>query len=355
MQGRRNDSTPERSERPPTIQDVAKRASVAISTVSARLNDTRPVAVATRSRIDEAMKELGYTPNSRARNLRRQRSGAVGLVLPDLLNPFFMEVATGLEQILRDHDVCVVICPTNFEADREAHYAALLAGRQLDGVVLLSGTGVFTDQLGHLASTAALVVVDEQLPGVDAPFVAADNRSGSRELARLALSLGHRRIAAIRGPDELWTARQRMLGIQDALTAHGLPTDIPSVAGDYRVESGAQAAKQLLDSDPPPSVILAANDLMALGCYHYAQQAGFLIGSQLSIAGFDDIPAAGHVAPGLTTVRQPSVELGRRAGAELLRVLGDLADDGADRESEALLPTELVVRGSLTVPGRLRP
>jgi DNA-binding LacI/PurR family transcriptional regulator len=340
----------------PTIRDVARTANVGISTVSSFLNGTRPVSAAARTRITRAIEDLGYEPNSMARNLRRRRAGAIGLVVPDVMNPFFMLVASGIEEVISSDDFCFVLCPTNFEAEREAGYVRLLRRQQLDGVIILSGTAVSSPGLLELAARAPVVLVDELVAGVEAPFVAADNRQGARSLAEYVLGLGHRRVAIVAGPRGLWTAEQRLSGYREALAAHDLDPDVPVAHGDYRLNSGYVAAHALLTGPEQtrPTALIASNDLMALGCARFCADNHLTVGVDVSIAGFDDIPLAELVTPGLTTVRQPSREIGRRAARLMLeRVNGGAR--GPDASNERIeLPTTLVTRGSVASPGGRR-
>ena len=331
----------------PTIKDVAQRASVSLSTVSAVLNRTAPASAETRGRVLAAVAELGYEPNSHARNLKRQRAHAIGLIIPDIINPFFALVAEGVEEEARRRDHVLVLCSSDFEADREAAYARLLRGRRLDGVIHLSGTGFPSRGLFELAATAPVVFVDERVPGLDRPFVVSDNRGGARRAAQLALDWGHRRFAIIAGPPALWTAEQRLAGYREALAGAGIePDSVPVAFGDYRLDGGRAAAERLLRAGPQrPTVVLVANDLMAIGCLQYCLAVGIGVPDELGIVGFDDVSLATIVTPALTTVAQPACEMGRVAARHRL-------DELEGKEvSEVVLPTELVIRDSL---GRLR-
>jgi DNA-binding LacI/PurR family transcriptional regulator len=340
----------------PTIRDVARTANVGISTVSSFLNGTRPVSDDARTRITRAIEVLGYEPNSMARNLRRRRAGAIGLVVPDLMNPFFMLVASGIEEVIHDDEFCFVLCPTNFDAEREAGYVRLLRRQQLDGVIVLTGTASASPALLELATRAPVVLVDEQIEGIDAPFVAADNRQGARSLAEYVLGLGHRRVGIVAGPGRLWTAEQRLAGYRDALAARDLDPDVPVVRGDYRLNSGYLAARTLLTvpEEQRPTALIASNDLMAIGCARFCADTNLQVGVDVSIAGFDDIPLAELVTPGLTTVRQPAREIGRQAARFMLELVrGELhaVDAGSERRE---LATSLVTRGSVAAPGGRR-
>jgi DNA-binding LacI/PurR family transcriptional regulator len=329
----------------PTIKDVARRAEVSFSTVSAVLNATAPTSQATRLRVLAAVAELGYEPNSQARNLKRSRSHAIGLIVPDVLNPFFALVAEGIGDEARRRDYVLVLCSTDSDADREASYARLLRARRLDGVIHLSGTGLPPAALLELASSAAVVTVDERVPGLPGPFVGSDNRRGARLAAELALAHGHRRFGIVAGPTGLWTAEQRLAGHREALAAAGLDPDaVPMVRGDYRLESGRAAAAVLLAERP--TVLLVANDLMAVGCLQHLLSVGVDVPREVSVVGYDDIPLATVVTPTLTTVSQPAREMGRVAAELLLDGIDgrevpesfDLEPTVVERESLAEVP-----------------
>jgi DNA-binding LacI/PurR family transcriptional regulator len=333
--------------RRPTIRDVAERAGVSVATVSYVVNGTRSVSGGTRSRVEAAIAALGFEPNSAARGLKRDRAATIGLVVPDLLNQFFAALVAGLEEAAAERDVLVVLCSTDASPEREAYYARLLRGRRVDGVVYLTGTGLPPASLVELAANEPVVFVDERLSGVDVPFVGVDNRRGARELMRAVLDAGHRRIAIVGGPSALWTAEQRLAGYREALAGAGIDPDaVPLIRGDYREDSGHAAAARLLDSAEPPTAIVAANDLMAVGVLACAREWALRVPHDLSIAGFDDIPLARLLQPGLTTVRQPARDLGREA-AKLLFARID-APAGAPGHVE--LPAELVLRDSVAPP-----
>jgi DNA-binding LacI/PurR family transcriptional regulator len=333
--------------RRPTIRDVAGRAGVSVATVSYVVNGTRRVSAGTRSRVERAIAELGFEPNSAARGLKRHRAASIGLVVPDLLNQFFATLVAGLEAAAAERDVLVVLCSTDASPEREAQYTRLLRGRRVDGVVYLTGTGLPPASLVELAADEPVVFVDERLPGVDVPFVGVDNRSGARDLMGAVLDAGHQRIGIVGGPSALWTAEQRLAGYREALAGAGIDPDaVPLIAGDYREASGRDAAARLLDAPEAPTAIVAANDLMAIGALTCARERGLRIPEDISIAGFDDIPLSRLLEPGLTTVRQPAWDLGREAAELLFARIDD--PGGAPRRVE--LPAELVLRDSVAPP-----
>jgi LacI family transcriptional regulator len=332
-----------------TIKDVARRAGVSVSAVSYVLNDSGPVAPQRRARVLAAIAELGYAPSEAARSLKRGRVATIGLIVPDLGNQFFAAVAEGVTVAAMEHDVLVVLCTTDATAEREAYYTRLLRGQRLDGVIYLSGTGVPPRALQELAELQAVVFVDERLYGLEVPFVGADNRRGAREAMAHVLAAGHEHIVVVGGPPALWTSEQRLAGYREALAAAGLDPDrTPVLRGDYRQQSGYEAAREALETTGArrPTAFMCANDLMALGVVQYCRDHGFAIPDDVSVVGFDDIPLASLLVPALTTVRQPAAELGRRAADMLLAHIA--GEEGAPRED--LVPTELQVRETLAAP-----
>jgi DNA-binding LacI/PurR family transcriptional regulator len=328
-----------------TMKDVARRAGVSLSTVSYVINDSGPVAADRRARVLAAVQELGYAPSEPARSLKRRRVATIGLIVPDLGNQFFAGVAEGVTQAATEHDVLVVLGTTDAVQEREAYYTRLLRGQRLDGVIYLSGTGVPPRALQELAELHAVVFVDERVVGLDVPFVGADNRRGARDAMAHVLSRGHTRVTIVGGPPALWTAEQRLAGYREALAAAGLDPDAtPVLRGDYRQASGARAAAQALDGPEAaaPTVLVCANDLMALGVMAYCRDHRLRVPDDVSVVGFDDVPLASLLVPSLTTVRQPAQEMGRRATESLLAYV-----EGREPGAEDVGATELQVRESV--------
>lgn len=331
------------------MKDVARHAGVSVSTVSYVLNDSGPVAAPRRARVLEAVRTLNYTPNESARSLRRRSAATIGLVVPDLANQFFALVAEGVERAASARDVLVVLCVPEATEEPETHHAELLRSQRLDGVIYLSGTGTSPSSVLELARSGPVVLVDEQIPGFDLPFVVSDGRRGARELARHVLDQGHRRIAVIGGPPTLWTAEQRLAGYREAFAAAGLePDDVPVFSGDYRQQSGAELAEVALSGDAAvrPTALLCANDLMAIGALEYCRSVGLGVPQDVSIAGFDDVPVASLLTPRLTTVRNPARDMGYAAAQLLFELLGDPA---ARREQDPI-PVTAQIRESVGPP-----
>jgi DNA-binding LacI/PurR family transcriptional regulator len=337
----------------PTIREVAKAARASVGTVSAVINGAAHVTEETRRRIQQSIAELGYEPNTAARSLKRQRSSSIGLVVPDLHNPFFASVAEGVQAVAQAHDVLMVVGTTGAENKWEEYYAQTLRARRLDGMILLSGSGKPTVGLVKLVESGSVVFVDECVPGLEAPFISAANRTGARQVAQELIRNGHRDIAIVAGPPWLWTSQQRLAGYREALASGGHdPDDIIVVSGDYTEESGFQATRTII-SDPQNAnltAIIFANDLMALGGIRFLREQGLEIPRDISIVGFDDITSSQYVFPALTTVAQPGYEMGRSAAQVLLHKTGE-----SELPRTTSFATELKIRGSVAIPSTGRP
>ncbi len=316
--------------------------------MSAVINGAAHVTEQTRKRVLQCIADLGYEPNTAARSLKRQRSSSIGLVVPDLHNPFFASVAEGVQKVAQEHDVLMVVGTTGAENEWEEYYAQTLRARRLDGMILLSGSGKPTIGLVKLVESGSVVFVDECIPGLDAPFISAENRTGARQVAQELIRVGHREIAIVAGPPSLWTSQQRLAGYREALAGAGRnPDEFVVVAGDYTEVSGFAATKSILDDsrNGDLTAIIYANDLMAMGGMRLLKEYGKRIPTEISIVGFDDISSAQHVFPALTTVAQPSYEMGRSA-AQLLLATAGLSTPPAT----TTFATELKLRASVSPP-----
>jgi LacI family transcriptional regulator len=328
-----------------TIREVAKAAEVSIGTVSAVINGLDSVTEKTRQRVQQCIAELGFEPNTAARSLKRQRSSSIGLVMPDLQNPFFASIAEGAHRIARQNDVFMMLGTTESEGRWEEYYSQSLRARRLDGMILLSGSGKPNVGLVKLADSGSVIFVDESIPGLDAPFISATNRKGARQVAQEMIRFGHRRIAIVAGPAWLWTGQQRLAGYREALAADGRdPDETPMVHGDYSEASGYQATATLLAGPKRkrPTGIIYANDLMAIGGAKYLAEQKLRIPEDISIVGFDDIVPAQYFSPPLTTVAQPGYAMGEAAAQLLLHKVGLI-----EAPATISFPTELKVRSSV--------
>ncbi len=328
-----------------TLRDVARRAGVSTATVSYVLNGTRPVSPEVEARVWEAVAALQYRPNRVARGLRRKRTHVLGLIVPDSANPFFAEIARGLEDLSFAHDYSLILCNSDGDPVKEQRYLGVLIEQQVDGIALVSA-GATPAHLTILQQRGIpFVVVDRELSGLAADCVLADNFQGGYLATRHLLERGHRRIACITGPSDLTPSADRVRGYRQAMAEVGIePLEDWVCRGDFRAESGYHAARFFLQLSPSirPTAIFACNDLMAIGAMRAIGEAGLSIPQDIALVGFDDIVLAAYVIPPLTTVAQPTYEMGRVAGELLLRRI----QDRARPPTRHLLPVRLIVRRS---------
>lgn len=330
-----------------TIREVAERAGVSIATVSHVLNGTRFVSGDLRARVQQAMQDLGYQPNRVARSLRSGKSHTVGLVLPDSSNPYFAEIARAIQNTAFESGYSVLLCNTDGELDKESLYGALLIEKQVDGVILIAA-GASGQHIRDLQRRGIpLAVVDRDSPDAFVDSVQIDNRQGGRLAAHHLYELGHRRVACIGGPPEVYPSYDRVYGYLDARRAAGLPDDPTLVVNaNFRPDGGYEAALALLKSAEPPTAIFACNDMMAMGVIGAIVECGLRCPEDVSVVGFDDMHLARYANPPLTTVAQPKQEMGRAAMLLLLERMN--TRDLPIRSP--LLEAALVVRRSTQSP-----
>jgi LacI family transcriptional regulator len=307
------------------MRDVAERADVSVTTVSHVINATRPVSDELRQRVLAVMEELGYQPNRLARSLRRGKTHTIGMIIPDSINPFFAEVARGVEDTSFAQEYSVILCNSDGNLDKELLYTNVLIEKQVDGILFVAA-GLSTERILELqARRIPLVVVDRDLPDASVDSVLTDNAQGGWLAARHLIELGHRRIACITGPSDITPSAQRVTGYRQALGESNLALDETLILkGDFQYGSGYRAARQLLATLHPPTAIFACNDLMAVGAMSAAVELGLRVPADLSVVGFDDVRLASFANPPLTTVVQPKYEMGVVAASMLLERMRDL-------------------------------
>ncbi|GAA3960253.1 LacI family DNA-binding transcriptional regulator [Actinomadura viridis] len=324
-----------------SVKDVARHAGVSVATVSRVLNDSVPVLPGTRDRVLAAVAELGYRPNAVARSLRTDATRTIGLVIGDILNPFFTELARAVEDQARALGYSVVIGNADERPDRQDHYVGTLLERRVDGLLLCPTAEVTPLVRDMVRDGRPLVFLDRTLPGLDVPAVRVDGGAAIAELVRHLCALGHRRVAFITGPALLSTGRERTEAFTAAMRAHGLPVRPEYLeAGDFQAASGRAGAARLLDLPEPPDAIFVGDNLMALGALDEIRARGLRIPADVALACYDDLPWFTHLDPPVTAVAQPVRELGRRA----VRVLAERMEGRP--VSSVVLPARLVVRRS---------
>jgi LacI family transcriptional regulator, galactose operon repressor len=329
-----------------SIRDVAAAAGVSVATVSRVLSPATaavPMRKETRDRVERAIDELGYRPNDLARALLQHRTAAIGLVVPDISNPYYPPLVRGVEDVASSHGYRVVLCNTDRDPAKISGYLDTLIKTRVDGIVVAGGGWAdVPDRTAVLGNyRTGLVAVGRHLTAH--PSVRIDNVAASRAAAEHLIGFGHRRIAFLGGPASSTTVQDRAQGYRDALKVAGLAGDSAAVRyGDFTEESGYAATRELLDTSQPPTALLCANDRIALGAYAAAADAGRRVPHDVSVVGFDDTPIARYVRPTLTTVAIPTYEMG---GAAVRLLLAQL--QGNSEPELETMPTQLVVRDSV--------
>jgi LacI family transcriptional regulator len=312
---------PAPQEAAPRLQDVAQYAGVSLATASRVLSGSRDrVSADLRDRVLDAAAELRYVPNAHARALVNASTSTVGVIVHDVSDPYFSEIARGVLRVANDHDLLVLICNTYRDPDRELQYVLALRAQRVRAVVL-AGSG-FVDSDVERRTTQALVGVEaaggravligRHRAGVDS--VLPDNLGGARLVGEFLTELGHRNIAVVAGPKNLTTIEDRLSGFRRALEGAGL--DLPEsriVETDFTRDGGYDGTPRLLESAPETTAIFALNDAMAIGVLAALRARGIRVPDDMSVVGFDDIPIARDLNPALTTVRLPMDLMGARA------------------------------------------
>ncbi len=327
-----------------TIKDVARVAQVSTTTVSHVINGTRFVDPLTKERVDDALKQLEYHPNSLARSLRSGITKVIGLIVPDISNQFFSEIARKIEDFGFHEGYSVVLCNSDDDPAKQVSYIHTLQAKQVDGIIFIS-SGSEPDDLARLVeNNIPLVVADREVPLELADVVLLNNEKAGYDATRHLVELGHTAIACLTGPNHLTPSMQRMEGYRRCLREHGIPFRPELVAkGDFHFESGRDAVQRLLHSPRAPSAVFALNDMMAIGAIAAANDLGVRVPEDLSIIGFDNIALGTVVTPALTTMAQPIAELAYQAINLLLDRLNGARQDMNQR---IILDATLVVRGS---------
>jgi len=335
-----------------TISDVAREAGVSLMTVSRAINDKGEISPSTRQHVLEVIERLGYRPSRIAQGLATQRTGTIGLVVPDIANPFFSDLARGAEDRAHVAGYHILVCNAGESPQRELSVLASLEEKRVDGLVLCSSRLHDSALREALAYHPAAVLVNRRLAGADVGVVVLADEEGARLATQHLLESGHRAVGFLAGPLTSYSSRQRSKGYRAALAAAGIAGNPGWVhACSYEVTGGRETTRALLAEHPELTALFCYNDLVAVGALQACADLGLRVPDDVAIAGFDDIPMAALVTPPLTTCRVPRHELGERAMGLLL----DRIDGGQRGQvegcQEIVLDPELVVRASAPAVG----
>ncbi|MGW1978301.1 LacI family DNA-binding transcriptional regulator [Streptomyces sp. NPDC001889] len=328
-----------------SIKDVAARAGVSVATVSRALNGHPSVSPGARARVLAAVTALEYRPNAVARSLRTDRTRTLGLVISDLLNPYFTALARAVEEEARTLGYSVILGNADERPELQDHHIRTLLDRRIDGLLVSPAGGGSPLLPDAVRSGMPVVFVDRWIPGLDVPVIRADGRAAVADLVGHLHGLGHRRLAIIAGPPATTTGSERVTAFRAGLGALGLALPETYIGqGDFQAGSGRTAMERFLALPEPPEAVFAADNLMALGALDAIRARGLRVPEDIALAAFDDIPWFVHTDPPITSVAQPTEELGRAA----VRALIDRIEGRPPRS--VTLPARLVVRRSCGEP-----
>ncbi|MCM3748581.1 LacI family transcriptional regulator [Paenibacillus pasadenensis] len=332
-----------------TIYDIASEAGVSVATVSRVLNNTAPVKASTRSKIMKLIKQHQFQPNALARSLLKKETGTIGVIVPDITNPFFPEVFSGIDHEARGKGFTFFLCNTHGEYERESQYLHILREKQVDGIIFMGGrinltkcTPELVEEVAETAARIPLVLVNGNLPGTELHRVATDEGKGAAMATQYLIEQGHRDIAYIAGMSTTTTSAQKLRAFKRVMNQNNL--DVPKervLYGDFTMEAGERLMDEILRAPERPTAVLCVNDFTAVGAIKTAIKAGLSIPNDMTIVGFDDIPLASSIFPELTTVKQQMDQLGSQA----FQVLHKLIMKEKVKRLTVIEP-ELVVRES---------
>ncbi len=330
-----------------TIRDVARMAGVSIGTVSNILNDNAIVSEDKRKRVMDAIVKLEYRRNQAASQLRSNRSNSIGLIIPDITNPFYPEVARGVDDAARDLGWNMFLCNKDRSQKKEESAIEALLEKNVDGMLLMKPK-VSAESIATIQKQCPLVLMDTDTDCFDCNIVNVDDYNGVRSAVIAAHSLGHRRIAFISGLQDSYSSGRRLNAFKDTVSELGCALNPEFIQqGDFTSESGRRLARKLLSLTERPTVIITANDMMAIGVISGAGEAGLQIPRDLSVIGYDDVQYAQCSYPQLTTVWYPKYEMGEEAVNMLVEAIHYYRESGQTTKRLLTLNTELKIRGTL--------
>jgi LacI family transcriptional regulator len=330
-----------------TIRDVADLVGVHHSTVSRALSPDKreKISAAVVKKVEAAAKELGYYPNIVASSLKQNRSFAVGVLIPDLMNPMFPPIIRGIQDTVEALGYTVITANTDDEKEKAEGALRMMLGRSIDGVIIATAqrTDPIVDECNKHEIPFVLVnrTVDHQ--GVNA--VVVDDELGIRSVLDHLLGLGHKRIAHIAGPQHSSTGFHRARVMSEYLSSKGLPADIVGPTSRFTIDEGRRAFRELISAGADFSAVVAANDLLALGCLEAMQEMGIRVPEDMSITGYDDFQFLDRMNPALTTVMVPKYDM----GAEAASILLEMMDGEVQLPAVVKMKPQLILRGSTAI------
>ncbi len=326
-----------------TIKEIAKLLNISSTTVSRVLNDKAEkyrISEKTAKLVREKARQLNFLPNQIAQNLRLQRTNTIGLVIPDISNPFFANLARTVEIELRKQKKLILLCDTNDDTQLENETLALLMGRKVDGL-LIAPVGLSNHHFQHY-SHIPTVMIDRYFEDLTIPYVATDNLFGAYEATKYLVQSGHQHIACIQGLEDAISNKERIKGFRKAIDDFEIPQQKTSILGsDFSIENGYEATKAILKNETIPTAIFALNNQIAIGVMQALKEENLSIPEDISLIAFDEQPYFQLTSPPITTIRQPIEKIGQEA----VKILFDIMNNKAP-ESKLLAP-EFIKRESV--------
>lgn len=332
-----------------TIKDIARLAEVSITTVSKIINGKdHDISQATIDRVNQIMEEQRYVPNKLAGSLVTKSTKTIGLVIPDITNPFFPELVRGAEDRANEAGYSIFFCNSDDQLEKETQYIKSLMEKMVDGIIFTAASTDSSRKAAFKNISSPIVLVDRfiEMEEVKASIV-VDNVAGAYEGTKYLIGLGHKQILHITGPQKGKISQERRQGYEQALNEAHIETDERYIlSGKFKLEWGYEAMAQADATNVPFTAVFCGNDLIALGAMKYLKEKGKHIPEDCSILGFDDIQIASHVDPPLTTVRQPKYQMGYQAVDTMIKLLNkeDISTDDTVHGKKIILSTELVIR-----------
>ena len=327
-----------------TMKDIAERAGVSKATVSMVMNKKdSSISDSTRKRILKIAKEMSYIPNSIARSLSTKKSGTIGIILPDITNPFFSEMARAVEDEAEKLEYNLIICNTDNDIYKEEKYIQLLISKLIDGVIFMSG-GKSNENITLLKNNnVPFVLVDRYIDGYKDDYgVFCLNIQGVKNGVKYLYEKGNRKIVFVKGSENLEISNQRLEGYIDQMKTYGIYDEKYIFDGDFTVEGGIIATEKIISAFGNPDAIFYSNDMMALGGIKILLRNGYKIPRDISVVGFDNIRISAVIEPELTTIAQPIYIMGKKACSVLI----DIINGNIPTEKQLYFETELIVRGT---------
>jgi LacI family transcriptional regulator len=330
------------------IRELAAILNLSVTTVSRVLNgkaDVYRISPVTSKRVMDAARELNYFPNKIARGLKLERTDTLGLIIPDVANPFFASIAKSIELEARKNGFSLILCDSLDDIDTEMELLQLLAGRKVDGIII-APVGLGKSHIVDIQQAGIpIVVVDRYFPGTSIPYITSDNYKGAFKAVEYIISNGHKRIACIQGIRGISANTERVKGYEDAHLRYNIPVDQSLVVGDdFGEENGYIQTRLLLNRKNRPTAIFALSNLISLGVIRAITETGLKIPDDVSLVSFDEQPYSAFLASPMTTIEQRREEIGRMSVSVLLEII---KNNGARHDVNIMLEPRLIIRNSV--------